>query len=358
MKKVLLFFVCFCLFSSMTLVPSIELVQAVTFSDVGSEYWAQKAIADLTNKDIINGYPDGTFKPENNITRAEFAKVISLALGYPPDNTKPLGFSDLGLDHWSYGYVATAVEHGLVEGYPDGTYQPNKDVTKAEVLAIIARVEKWEAGSGDHFQDVASSHWAYGSIESCYVHEIVLNPDPYIVDEGNLYPDTSANRSQACVFVSRMLLAPVAVDPMDFRIGQTTRLENGLEITLTELTVMKFPPYWRSIWSFELVNTGNDPIDVFIDEFYVLNAQNERAWGVTGTHSISLGSDERGGWNPTFSLYKLDGGADGDRTDGHTWQNIDFKGFRFVYRPRGEGSSVLSIDIALALEKAGWFRYP
>ncbi|MEI9476853.1 MAG: S-layer homology domain-containing protein [Deltaproteobacteria bacterium] len=180
---------------------------AVSFSDVGSGYWAASEIADLAGKGILNGYPDGTFKPDNNVTRAEFAKIIGLAMGYAPNSSASQKFPDVAQDHWAFGNIASAVDRGLVQGYPDGTFGPNRNVTKAEILTIIARAQNWSGGSGNHFNDVPSGYWAFAYIEACFANGVVKNPDPNIVYLGNLGPDEPATRAQTCVFTDRMIKA-------------------------------------------------------------------------------------------------------------------------------------------------------
>jgi hypothetical protein len=229
MKRGSVVFVCFCLLFSCVWLPTCPIASAQGFSDVGPDYWAQAAIAALAAKGILNGYPDGSFRPENNITRAEFAKVISLSLGYPPNSVQPLGFSDLAADDWSYGYVGAAVEHGLVKGYPDGSYRPGSNVTKAELLTIIARAADWPPGTGNHFTDVPSSHWAYGGIESCVAHGIVEPGDVNLVEGNTFAPDAFVDRAQTCVFLSRLLLV--------LSVGQPSSLEREVSPGATDVAI-------------------------------------------------------------------------------------------------------------------------
>lgn len=107
---------------------------------IGTEY--EKAISRLVAFGIIEGYPDGTFKPANEVTRAEFAKILIEALGIgnatkaATGNTK---FSDVPAYHWASGYVNVASGQGLIKGYNDGTFQPEKKVSYAEALTMLVR---------------------------------------------------------------------------------------------------------------------------------------------------------------------------------------------------------------------------
>ena len=89
----------FVLLLAISCIPPLKTADAVSFSDVSSVYWAASEIEDLAGKDIIDGFPDGSFKPENNVTRAEFAKIIGLALGYPTETSAPQRFPDLAPTH-------------------------------------------------------------------------------------------------------------------------------------------------------------------------------------------------------------------------------------------------------------------
>ncbi|WMJ76928.1 MULTISPECIES: S-layer homology domain-containing protein [unclassified Sedimentibacter] len=115
-------------------------------SDVeGTDY--ADAVARLTALDIIVGYEDGTFKPDNSITRAEFAAIVIRALGMEDiavdsvDNTK---FADMRGTHWASGYVNLATAQGIIVGYPDGTFKPEAQVTYSEAVAMLVRLLGYE----------------------------------------------------------------------------------------------------------------------------------------------------------------------------------------------------------------------
>jgi photosystem II stability/assembly factor-like uncharacterized protein len=112
-----------------------------SFTDVPPGYWAHDEIMSLVTTGVINGYPDGTFKPENPVTRAEFAKMALLSLGYTQVYPASPSFPDLDPTAWYYGYVEGAVKNGLVQGYPDGTFQPQGHITMAEILTVIMRAK-------------------------------------------------------------------------------------------------------------------------------------------------------------------------------------------------------------------------
>ena len=108
------------------------------FSDFKGFEWAQQYINRLAAAGIVGGYPDGTFRPGNNITRAEFAKMLTGAYEII-DETATTTFKDVKKGDWFYKYVASAQKEGLVIGNGDGTCSPNAEMTREEMFAINAR---------------------------------------------------------------------------------------------------------------------------------------------------------------------------------------------------------------------------
>lgn len=97
----------------------------------------------LVNMNLLAGYPDGTLKLENNITRAEFSVLIMKMLGYTSDNIEvasEVKFKDLKETHWAYKSVVKATELGYLSGYEDGTFRPSNNLTYAECGSIIVNV--------------------------------------------------------------------------------------------------------------------------------------------------------------------------------------------------------------------------
>ena len=106
------------------------------YTDVSRTDWFNNAISTLSNAGIVTGYADGTFRPDQPITRGEMAKIIA--------NFARLGgatksFTDLS-GHWAKSYVELAAGNGWIAGYPDGTFGPDKKITRAETVTMINRV--------------------------------------------------------------------------------------------------------------------------------------------------------------------------------------------------------------------------
>ncbi len=102
-----------------------------------------KAVDVLMALDVINGYPDGTYKPENVVKRAEMAKLVVTALGLKAvAQSNATKFEDVK-GHWAQGYVQVCVDLGIAKGYPDGTFKPEKAVTYSEALTMLVRALGW-----------------------------------------------------------------------------------------------------------------------------------------------------------------------------------------------------------------------
>jgi hypothetical protein len=118
----------------------------VTFSDVKDTGYFEP-VKKLASLGILNGYPDGTFKPDGDITRAEFAAAVVRALGLGDNaelvkkNTK---FKDVQATHWASGYINIASDQGIIKGYEDGTFKPDNKVTYNEAITMLVRMLGYE----------------------------------------------------------------------------------------------------------------------------------------------------------------------------------------------------------------------
>ena len=114
-------------------------VQAFASATDVSGHWAEEVITKWQDAGLISGYEDGTFKPENSVTRAEFAAMVNNALGFTEKGN--VVFSDVKPGTWYYDAVAIAVEAGYCSGYEDGTFKPDATITRAEAAVMIARAK-------------------------------------------------------------------------------------------------------------------------------------------------------------------------------------------------------------------------
>lgn len=113
---------------------------AQSFTDIGPNFWAAEPINALSQARVISGYNDGTFRPNNPVTRAEFATMIVKAIGENASSgTMNKSFRDVPTSFWAFSSIQTAASLGLIGGFPDGTFKPNSYITRAEVLSIAAK---------------------------------------------------------------------------------------------------------------------------------------------------------------------------------------------------------------------------
>lgn len=110
------------------------------FTDVAADAWYTTAIATLANADILAGRGNGIFDPEAQITRAEFATIC--ARFDDLELNEDISFPDVDKDHWAYAYIMSAAAKGWVKGFEDGTFGPEKQITRAEVMTLVNRVLK------------------------------------------------------------------------------------------------------------------------------------------------------------------------------------------------------------------------
>lgn len=150
-----------------------------SFSDVPDDAWYSTAVKTLASLGMMDGYPDGTFRPDEPITRAEFA-TVGLAFAYDPLDAS-CSYYDVGANAWYYTYVAQATTYGWIGGYPDNTFRPGNNITRVEVCVIVNNMlgrdadERYIDRNEDelvHFVDLSDSYWGYYTImESTNTHE-------------------------------------------------------------------------------------------------------------------------------------------------------------------------------------------
>jgi hypothetical protein len=113
-----------------------------SFSDVVQKSWFKESVDKATSNSILEGYPDGTFKPNNPISRAEIAALISKVARFNMDDIGSAVFSDVKKNKWYYKSVMAAKQNGIINGYPDGRFMPEGKATRAEVAVMVSNYLK------------------------------------------------------------------------------------------------------------------------------------------------------------------------------------------------------------------------
>ncbi len=119
------------------LFSSPAIAQKSFFSDVSGTYWAKPFIERLSREGVINGYSDGTFKPEQTVTRAQFAVILRNAFSENPVR-KSRVFKDVPTKHWAAASIDKAYTTGFMSGYSDNTFRPDQKITKAQTLVFLS----------------------------------------------------------------------------------------------------------------------------------------------------------------------------------------------------------------------------
>lgn len=146
---------------------SVKVLRLMSFADVKPPYFAALAVEYLATLGMATGYPDGTFKPMGDITRAEMCTMLMKARGQKFNgNYVKTTFKDVGPTHWAAPYVAQAAKVGIVKGYPDGTFRPNGPISRAEGVTMIARFDELSVDQvlEAPFPDVPGRHWSARSV--------------------------------------------------------------------------------------------------------------------------------------------------------------------------------------------------
>lgn len=150
----------------------------------------------------VIGYPDGTVHPNGQITRAEVATIFFRLLRDEVRDgafTTSNSYSDVAYGKWYNNPISTMSALGIITGYPDGTFKPNKPITRAEFAAIAARFDETQSGKSATFSDVIG-HWAAKEIGIAYANEWIKGyPD------GTFKPDQNITRAEAMTLINRVL---------------------------------------------------------------------------------------------------------------------------------------------------------
>jgi hypothetical protein len=185
--------------------PSTQSSTVPVFSDVSTSYWGYDAISSLSSKGIISGYPDGTFKPDATITRAEFATMLVKALGLGTTGTTGQ-FTDVTAGSWLYGSVNAAAAAGLVSGLGNNQFGPYALITRQEMAMMVAKAlgSKAPVTNGTElsaFKDASRvSSWATTGMDEVVKEGIVSG-----MTADTLAPMAHATREQAATMIYKML---------------------------------------------------------------------------------------------------------------------------------------------------------
>jgi hypothetical protein len=164
-----------------------------SYSDVRPGQYFYEAVEWLTCRRIVSGYADGTFRPYNPSTRAQLVKMIVLGHAWPLLNPPTPTFTDVLPFQWHYRYIETAAARHVIGGYADGTFRPDNHVTRGQLCKIIVLASGWQLvrPARPTFSDVPPGSTFYEYVETAFAHSIISG-----YADGTFRPDNNATRGQ------------------------------------------------------------------------------------------------------------------------------------------------------------------
>lgn len=230
-----------------TLIP--VSASALSVSDI-SDHWAKNTIQSWVDKGLIKGYADGTFQPDQNITRAEFITLVNRAFDYKESTT--ISYTDVNQNAWYASAVAIAVKAGYFSGYPDGTMKPNNPISREEVATIIMKISNLESDllAANAYTDAASLSWSKGAVGAVLEAGIMKGyPD------GSFGPQKLIARGEATVSLDREMnyvAGPITAPPSPTVIADD--LENSVSGMLTTMEYKLDSANWTAFNDGEVFN--------------------------------------------------------------------------------------------------------
>lgn len=189
----------------LSLIITFALPAYASFSDLSTSDECYNAVVELTSKNIISGFPDGTYRPQTPLTRAQMAKLICVAkdLPQPIALASTTNFNDVPSSHWSINYVNASAAAGIVGGYPGGIFKPDEKITRAELARMLRRAIEMPVITTTtvNFSDVATSYWAHSEIQTVAHYGIMGGSN------GKFRPTEAATRAEIALAIYNMLNA-------------------------------------------------------------------------------------------------------------------------------------------------------
>src|SRR5450759_178967 len=184
---------------------------AAGFKDVAASYWAFDEITALAAKKVVNGYADGTFKPEGKVTREEFAKMIVVAKGLALVKPAKATFTDVASSRWSYGYIQAAAKAGYIQGIGGGKFAPASQIKRQDMAILLVRVLGQQGAANAIKEPIAFSNdedkigtYAIGAVTIAVRPRVqLLTCDKF----RNINPTMSATRGD-CAFAIYNTITP------------------------------------------------------------------------------------------------------------------------------------------------------
>lgn len=196
----------------------------IIFADVPPEHWSKPFLDNLSSRGLLTGFPDGTYQPDQPMTRAELAAQISALFDSVQTQSPPIAFTDVSPDYWAYDSIQEAVVMGFLKGYPEQTFKPDQIITRAQAITAIAsglNLSTTQPKSITLTQYSDSTNipvWATGSVAAATEAGIVVNHP----DLAKLNPEQPMTRAEAAAMLHQALVYMGSLDPIN-----STTIVNG-----------------------------------------------------------------------------------------------------------------------------------
>jgi hypothetical protein len=219
-------------------IPFISIASALaqtTFNDVPTNYWAQTFIQELASRDIIKGFPDGGFRPNDPVTRAQFAAMLNKAMTKAPTRNA-VTFVDVDPNYWAASAIQKAYTTGFMAGYPGNVFEPAQNIPRVQILVSLANGLNYTANQAPEtilqtYADAASiPDYARSSVAAATENRMVVNyPNVQFLN-----PNQSATRAEVAAFIYQGLVrsGQVTAIASPYIVGQTNNppIQNQVRI--------------------------------------------------------------------------------------------------------------------------------
>ncbi len=204
---------------------------APTFSDVPADYWALPFIQGLAAKNIIAGFPDGSYRPDLPVTRAQFAAMIDKAFQRNPvRQLPPGGFKDVPANFWAASAIQRAYEAGFMAGYPNNLFLPNQQIPKVQAIAAIANGLNLTV-SGSPESILTSNYTDAGQIPNYALNQVAAATQANIVvnypDIKTLNPNKALTRAEAAAHLYQALVKLGQLPPIPANVAAASYIVGG-----------------------------------------------------------------------------------------------------------------------------------
>ena len=169
------------------------------FPDVKDSHWGEKEIAYLAHQRVISGYPSGIFHPEGNITREQVALMLVRQLNLNVDDVQAVSYKDVSENSYYYRAIAAATHEGILTGRSEGYFNPKETLTRAEAAAVLTRAYNLTGEKELTFSD-AANHWAYSYISTLASQGVTTG-----YPNGTFAPEKPVTRAEFSAFLYRSL---------------------------------------------------------------------------------------------------------------------------------------------------------